>query len=138
MLHRLSRLRRLHHRQRPRPKASPFPPSSAPAPAPSVKPVPLRDFQGHWSSMSASPLGANGTLTVTDRLDIEASQIIETIKTEWISDGTLVFSITLRLRFGELWTFSNQLNARCLSADVVDTADPTKFRQICQHARANH
>ena len=89
--------------------------------------MPLRDFQGHWSSVSTSPLGGNGTLTVTDRLKIEASQIIETIKTEWISDGTLVFSITLRLRFGELWTFSNQLNARCLSADVVDTADPTKF-----------
>jgi hypothetical protein len=104
-----------------------IPATSPPAESPSGSPVSIRDFRGRWSSVNTSPLGGNGTLTVADQLIIEEKAINETITTEWISEGTSVFRITLRIRFGELWAFNNQLNARCLAADVVDVADPKEF-----------
>lgn len=103
------------------------PGTAAPSADPSVSPVPLREFRGRWSNTNSSPLGGNGTLTVADQLVIDDKEIRETISTEWVSEGTSVFRITLKVRFGELWTFSNQLNARCLSADVVDMKDPKDF-----------
>lgn len=103
-------------------------PATSPSPeTPSVTPVSIRDFCGRWANTNTSPLGGNGTLTVADQLIIEEKAINETITTEWISEGVSVFRIKLRIRFGELWAFNNQLNARCLAADVVDVADPKEF-----------
>jgi hypothetical protein len=97
------------------------------SPEASVSPVSIRALRGRWSSINSSPIAGNGTLTVNDQLVVEEEEITETIKTEWIADGTSVFRITLRVRFGELWAFKNQLNARCLAADVVDMKDPKDF-----------
>ena len=98
-----------------------------PTPDPSAPSIPIREFRGRWSSVNSSPFGGNGSLTVSDELVVEDKEIQETVTTEWVSGGTSIFRMSLRIRFGELWALKNQLNARCLATEVVEVYDPKEF-----------
>jgi hypothetical protein len=98
---------------------------SASEPVPSA--IPLREFGGRWLSVNRSPIAGNGTLTVQDELAVNDSAINEMITTEWFVEGAIIYRMKMRVQFGELWAFQNQLNARCLATDIVDVFDPKGF-----------
>ena len=72
----------------------------------------------------------NGLMTVNDQLTISDNEIIETIKSEWVVDKESVFQMSLRIRFAELQVSNDQLNAKCLAADVLDVKDPKGFAKL--------
>jgi hypothetical protein len=100
-------------------------------PQASASPVALPEFLGAWSSVSSGEItGGAGTMTVRDDLVIQRDAIDEMIASEWTANETVVFRITLHIRYGELWVSGNELNARCLAADVSDVFDPKEFGKL--------
>ena len=69
-------------------------------------------------------------MTVLDEILVERNAINETIATEWTANETIVFRIKIHIRYGELWVFGNELNARCLATDVAEVFDPKEFGKV--------
>ncbi len=114
----------------PTPSASGTAQSSPPRPPSKTKDWTLRDFSGSWSHEKSNPLGGGGSIASHDRLSIKGDDITETITTEWTAQNKCVFRMTLRVRFSGLQLFGNQLNARCVSAEVTDLFDPNQFGKM--------
>jgi hypothetical protein len=102
-------------------------PPAPPSPSPSPSPASLQEFLGSWSSVMTAPITGGGNMTVLDKILVERNAIDEMIATEWTANKTIVFRIKIHIRYGELWVFGNELNARCLATDVAEVFDPKEF-----------
>jgi hypothetical protein len=81
------------------------------------------EYVGTWVSTQTRAMPGGGTLTVHDQMKVEHGGIEEIITTEWVAQNASMFRVDVKVRFTELQLSGDQLNARCVAADMTDLMD---------------